>query len=212
MVMIDSGRLGSESEDESDEDSETPNAKQIRNFQGGSKDEILGIGDFKQKDDIKDEKAKYFEAAVSKIRSSYSTFNPTAKEYDKEIEVLKDPSLKLFTDGKIEDFHAVAIDKFNKLKKILLQRPDCADAQTIYQINRSSQETEVKVIGMVMDKRVANSGTIIITLEDPSSTIKVIIRNTKQNEELLNKGIYILEDAVISLKDFYKSINMIKLK
>ena len=55
----------------------------------------------------------------------------------------KDPSLKLFTDGKIEDFHAVAIDKFNKLKKILLKDRIVRYANNL-QINRSSQELKLK--------------------------------------------------------------------
>ena len=154
------------------------------------------------KEDIKDEKNKYFETLITKIRSGYSSFKPIAKEYDADVKILKDPTGKLYTDGKVEDFHAVAFDKYEKLKKIMMRRPEAIDAVTISQVKKLTQESEVKIIGMVMEKRVSNSGTMILTLEDPSATIKAIIRNGKGNEDLIAKAVYILEDTMIMVEGF----------
>ncbi len=191
----DSDEINPEEGDESEE--EPPACEPVVDI----KEVIPGLENLKLNNDIKDEKNKYFESLITKIRSGYS-FKPLAKEYDAEIEILKDPTGKLYTDGKVEDFHAVALDKYEKLRKIILQKPGYDDASTIYQIKKLSQDSEVKFIGMVMEKRISNNGTIILTLEDPSSTIKAIIRNGKGNEELIARAIYILEDAVLLIEGF----------
>jgi len=47
---------------------------------------------------------------------STSFFTPVAKEYDFQLDILKDPTGKIYTNGVYKDFYDYTFDKFNRLK------------------------------------------------------------------------------------------------
>ena len=78
--------------------------------------------------------------------------------------IISDPTGDLHTTGDIDDFLKLFQNRFEKLRKLLLQRFDVADAVPISGLRQSNTEEDVKVIGMVTDKRQAKSKNYLIEL------------------------------------------------
>ncbi len=154
---------------------------------------------------IRAEKQKSWEKLA--IRSGTSTFNPIASDYDGEIEILKDPTGHLFTDGKIGEFISVMKDKYEKLRDILKRRPEGNEILDIGMINRLDSSVEVKFIGMVVEKRQTNNKNYIIKLEDPTGVCTVLVR--QEPVELYSQMMHLLEDQVVII-DGYLSVKQEK--
>jgi DNA polymerase II small subunit len=122
-------------------------------------------------------------------------FVPTAKEYDSQVEVLKDPTGKLHTNGDYKDFYDLTFDKFNKLRKLMRKRAEVHAADNINNILRLSKKVEVSVIGIVNQIRKTKNGNFILTLEDLTGLINVLIRIGSEDQDNLN--IKIAERTVV---------------
>lgn len=133
-----------------------------------------------------------------------STFKPIAAEYDAQIEILKDPSGKLYTDGKLQEFISVQQDKFEKLSTILKKRPESTGLLPLNMINRLENSTEVQFIGMVIDKRQTGNRNYLIEFEDMTGQSMTLVR--QKSAEVYKKIDYLLPDHVV-LVDGYLSVN-----
>jgi DNA polymerase II small subunit len=146
----------------------------------------------------------------SKFRSSYfdqskSTlgFNPIARDFDFSYEILKDPTGKLFTNGKYEDFYDLTLDKFNKLRDLMRKRPDVHSANNINNILRLSNKVEVSVIGIVNELRKTKKGNYFMTLEDLTGFINVIVRKDSDNQEIVKLTERVLYDQMVYIEGTY---------
>ena len=138
------------------------------------------------------------------LRRSTSTFKAIASDYNPEIKILKDPTKKLFTEGKIEEFLAVQKDKFNQLSKILKKRPEASGLLEINMINRLNNSVNVKFIGMVVNKRQTKKRKYLIEFEDPTGTCISLVRQESKNcYDLIPK---LLPDQVV-IVDGYLNVN-----
>ncbi len=151
---------------------------------------------------IRENKRKQYQRV--EIRQSTSTFRALASEYAANVEVLSDPTGKLYTDGKIGEFIGMQMDKFNKLKNILRKRPEGHSLLDVNMINRLENSVEVKFIGMVVDKRQTSKRNFLIEFEDPTGTCMTLVRpEPKDLYDLMN---YLLPDHVV-IVDGYLSVN-----
>lgn len=131
-----------------------------------------------------------------KVETGKPAFKPTAKEYEAEVEVLKDPTPNLRSRGELESFLKYFRDRFKKLRRLLLERLDCRDALTLADALKAPQGSKTKFICMVSD-RVSRSGRIILKVEDLESSATIIVQPSTQNPRLLEKASAILVDQVI---------------
>jgi DNA polymerase II small subunit len=148
------------------------------------------------------EKRKMWETL--QLNRSTSTFKAIASEYDSEFKVLTDPTGKIFSGGKIDEFLNTQVDKFNHLKKILTKRPEGSGLLDISMIKRLESSVEVTFVGMLIDKRITQNQHYILNFEDPTGTCTVIVR--KQVKELHKVMEHLLPDHVV-IVDGYLSIN-----
>lgn len=115
---------------------------------------------------------------------------PIAKEHDGEITVLDTGDAE--SSGNLDGFIDYFRSRFNSIEKILRQRIDMRDAVTIGRTFGMPVKTEVKVIGIVTDKRSSGS-RLFIELEDAEDSITVMASDS----EAVRKGLSILRDQVV---------------
>ena len=100
----------------------------------------------------------------------------------------------------VQDFINYFKIRYNFLKNILIKRQELQNAISINRaLNRSERET-VAMIGLVNDKRTTKNGNILITLEDPTGLINVVIN--KSNRELSEMANDIVLDEVIGITGY----------
>ncbi|MFX0035264.1 MAG: metallophosphoesterase [Candidatus Hermodarchaeota archaeon] len=138
-------------------------------------------------------------------QSSRSTlkFKPSAKEYDFNYKILKDPTDKLYTNGTYEDFYNLTLDKFNKLRELIKKRPEVHSANNINNILRLTNKVEISVIGMIYDIHKTKNGNFFLTLEDLTNSINVIIKNDSENQENVKIAERCLNDQMIYVEGTY---------
>lgn len=69
--------------------------------------------------------------------------------------------------------------RYNKLKNILLSRKELENTTSINRVLSKYEKEQASIIGMVNDKRLTKNGNILLTLEDPTGLIKVVISKNK---------------------------------
>jgi DNA polymerase II small subunit len=162
------------------------------------------------KDDFSTPPLSKIENNEIKIKSiecskSSNVFNPIAKEYEIELEILKDPTGKLYTNGDYKDFYDLTFDKFNRLRKLMRKRTEVHSADNINNILRLSNKVEVSVIGLVTTIRKTKNGNYLLTLEDLTGLINVLIRKGSESQDNLNTKIAerILSDQMVYVEGTY---------
>jgi len=137
-----------------------------------------------------------------------STFKPIAKEYDFQINIISDCNKYLYTSGGIEDFVELMKDKYNNLKKIILRNyQDAHNAIPIKQVNLYLDSREVCIIGMILEKKMISEDKYILTVEDTTGVINVLIKKNENNLDLFKNLIFLLEDYVVLIKGYLKVDN-----
>ncbi|MHA1933191.1 MAG: hypothetical protein ACW96X_11655, partial [Promethearchaeota archaeon] len=144
---------------------------------------------------------------MNPIEGAKSTnfFKPMAKEYDVQLEILKDPTGKLYTNGAYKDFYDLTFDKFNRLRTLMRKRTEVHGADNINNILRLSNKVEVSVIGMVNTIRKTKNGNYFLTLEDLTGLINVLIKVGSENQDNLNMKIAerTLTDQMVYIEGTY---------
>lgn len=112
------------------------------------------------------------------------------------VEIIRDPCIEVEKGITIKHFYKLFMDRFEKLAKLIRMRSGWNTATSIEVALEAKQGEEVKVIGMVMEKKITRS-YVGILLEDFESTIKVIVPS--DNSELKTLGEQVLLDQVIGV-------------
>ena len=131
------------------------------------------------------------------------TFTPIAKDYSSKYEILKDPTGKLYTTGEYKDFYDLTLDKFNRLRTLMRKRTEVHNADNINNILRLSSRIEVSVIGLVNEIRITKNGFYLITLEDLTGLINVIIRKDTENQDNVKIAERTLNDQMLYIEGTY---------
>lgn len=85
--------------------------------------------------------------------------------------------------------------RYNSLKRILQHRTELQNATSISRILNKTNREQVSIIGLIVDKQITKKGNILITLEDLSGKIKVLINQNKGELYELGKDL-VLDECV----------------
>lgn len=127
-------------------------------------------------------------------------------EYKKEF--IKKNRIKIIEDYKeksrkrtVSDFIGFFNSRFKVLEKILRSREELKNPTSISRILTKKEKDNVSIIGMVYDKNISKNKNIILTLEDQTGFIKVVVSQSK--EELYRLAEEIQLDEVIGVTGLY---------
>ena len=73
-------------------------------------------------------------------------------------------------------------DRYDRLTKILQNRQELQGSMSINRVLKTDGRQRVAIIGMVRDIQKTFTGITILTVEDPTATVKVILKNSKVAE------------------------------
>lgn len=91
-----------------------------------------------------------------------------------EIKVLSDPTNKITTGEGVKGYNALFSSRFNKLKRIVSDRPESRMLKSIASFKTAKSEEGMYVCGLVTTRNVERNVTKLI-LEDPSGSFEGII-------------------------------------
>ena len=91
-----------------------------------------------------------------------------------EIKIMTDPTNKITTGEGVKGYNALFSSRFNKLKRIISDRPESRMLKSIASVKTAKSEDDMYVCGLVT-ARISERNLIKIVLEDPSGTIEGII-------------------------------------
>ncbi len=124
-------------------------------------------------------------------------WKPKAKEYDPEINIIKDVTGNSICEGTTNDFTKLFQDRYNSLKKILRnQRREIANAIPIKKAIRSGIK-EVNIVGIVKEVRTTTNGHRLIELEDETDIATCIA--LKNNRDILQLANEIVLDEIVGI-------------
>lgn len=126
---------------------------------------------------------------------SEALWHPYAKDVEAEIKIIENPGSEISSEGTIEDYLQYFQDRFRKIERLLRQRIDVKSAATLTDAFKAAQNTHLKVIGMVTEKRESKQ-RIIFTLEDLKTCATVLVPQNATTE-LQRKARLILLDQVV---------------
>lgn len=97
----------------------------------------------------------------------------------------------------IQDFVQYFNVRYQAIEKILRARPELKNITTINRILGKKDRETISLIGMVREKRTTKNGNIVLTLEDQTAFINVLINKNKP--EVFDEARSIVYDEVIGI-------------
>ena len=97
----------------------------------------------------------------------------------------------------VETFTEYFRVRYNVLKNILSNRPELQNAISINRLQNKTEHEKIAIIGLVNDKRMTKNGNLLITLEDPTGLINIVV--TRNKLQIFNDANDILLDEVIGV-------------
>jgi len=91
-----------------------------------------------------------------------------------EVEVLSDPTTKITTGEGVKGYNALFSSRFNKLKKIISDRPESKMLKSITSAKTTKSEGDMYVCGLVTTRNTERNITKLV-LEDPSGSFEGIV-------------------------------------
>jgi DNA polymerase II small subunit len=91
-----------------------------------------------------------------------------------EIKVLSDPTDKITSGEGVKGYNALFSSRFNKLKRIVSDRPESRMLKSIASVKTTKSEDDMYVCGLVTERNAERNITKLI-LEDPSGSFEGII-------------------------------------
>ncbi len=143
---------------------------------------------------------KKIKAKTHESTKSTFIFKPVAKDYDFIFEILKDPTGNMHTNGKYDEFYELTLDKFNQLRKLIRRRPEVNSATNINNIFRLSNSAEISIIGLVNKIHLTKKGNYLLTLEDLTGIISVLIQNNSDNIDYIKIIERTINDQMLFVK------------
>ena len=125
-------------------------------------------------------------------------WKPKAKEYDPEIDIIKDVTGNSICEGTTNDFTKLFVDRYSSLRKILRnQRRELANAIPINRMKKSGVK-DIQIVGIVKDVRTTTNGHRLIELEDETDIATCIA--LKNNRETLQMASEVVLDEIIGIR------------
>lgn len=122
-------------------------------------------------------------------------FHAYAKDIDADIKVIEDPTDKISGSGALEDYLEYFQDRFRKLERILRKRIDARGATSISEALKAPNNSNVKIIGMITEKRESKQ-KLILRIEDLEASASLLV-SSSASHEILDKARRLLLDQVV---------------
>ena len=122
-----------------------------------------------------------------------------------EIKVLSDPTTKITSGEGVKGYNALFSSRFNKLKRIISDRPEAKKLKSIATVKTAKTEDDMYVCGLVTSKNSERNITKIL-LEDPSGSFEGIIFD---NELQKSAGTLLTDQFVMARVGFGKNSGLI---
>lgn len=129
--------------------------------------------------------------------------NPEKKIIKKNIEIIysyDEPSRK----RTFEDFVGYFNSRFSELSELLKNRKELQRLTSISKILQKKDKGGVAIIGMIYEKSITKNGNILLTLEDPTGFIKVVVSKNKHDIYSIAKDSCL--DEVVGVEGTYDNI------
>jgi len=124
-------------------------------------------------------------------------WKPKAREYDPEINIIKDVTGNSSCEGTTNDFTKLFVNRYRSLRKILRnQRRELANAIPINRVKKSGVK-DIQIVGIVKDVRTTTNGHRLIELEDETDIATCIA--LKSNRETLQMANEIVLDEIVGI-------------
>ncbi len=91
-----------------------------------------------------------------------------------EIKVLSDPTIKITTGEGVKGYNALFSSRFNKLKRIISDRPESRKLKSIASVKTVKSKDDMYVCGLVTTRNTERNITKLV-LEDPSGSFEGIV-------------------------------------
>jgi len=104
----------------------------------------------------------------------------------------------------VQDFVSLYNVRFKELEKILRSRQELQNLTSISRITSKKERENVALIGVVYDKGITKTGNIMLTIEDPTGAVKVVVNKTK--EEVFRLAEEIQLDETIGVAGMFDNI------
>ena len=125
-------------------------------------------------------------------------WKPEAKEYESEIQIIKDVTGNSNCEGTTSDFTKLFVDRYDVLRKILRsQRREIANAIPINRVKKSNVQ-EIQLIGIIKNVRTTKNGHKLIEIEDDTGVATAIA--LKNSPEVINMANEVVLDEIIGIK------------
>jgi len=148
--------------------------------------------------DLSDEKKKILNEMLDDLKEPGEISQEDAQEENDGSSLV---ILKMFEEThrkkEVLDFVMHYQARYNFLKKILQNRVELQEAISIRRALNKSNRENISLIGLVTDKRTTKNGNIMITLEDISGEIKILIN--KNRKDIFDSAKDIVLDEVLGV-------------
>jgi len=116
----------------------------------------------------------------AELTNSSRSMNLSRDEYFKKnrIKIVSSYNSKV-RKWSVHDFVSLYTARYKELEKILRSRQELQSLTSISRILGKKERENIAIIGVVYDKGLTKSGNIMLTLEDPTGMVKVVVTKTK---------------------------------
>ncbi|NOR84705.1 hypothetical protein GQ473_01165, partial [archaeon] len=99
----------------------------------------------------------------------------TAKDYDYNVEILKDYEIES-RERNVKSFVKYFNSRYETFKKMILMRPEMKNVVSLSRFNKSSNERNVAIIGMVKNIIISKNNNFLIEVEDKTGSMMVLVK------------------------------------
>lgn len=109
--------------------------------------------------------------------------------------------IDMYTDSNkkktVQDFVNYFLSRYKAIEKMLSGRQDLKNIASIARVRAKKDKDTVSIIGLVSEKETTKNNNIILTIEDPTGSIKVLVNKNKQ--ELFDEVKDVCLDEIIAV-------------
>ena len=118
-------------------------------------------------------------------------------KYGNSINVVFSYDKKAEKKREIKDFVQYFNKRYEAIKKILKQRQELQNCVSIARVYGRREKDTASIIGIVMDKRFSKNGHLMLTIEDKTGSIRVLV--SKNKPAIFEEAKHIVLDEVIGV-------------
>lgn len=147
--------------------------------------------------DVSNQKKEFINHIIEDIKQPDNVIVLDKEEVDPSVIILQSYKEDYTKKREVQDFVQYFRKRYESLKKILQIRPELSNVVSINRVLNRRESDFVSIIGLVSDKRVTKNGNVMLELEDPTGSIKVVVTKNKKNVYDLAKDLVL--DEIIGI-------------